>query len=216
MDKISIEEKMRFIGIAITGGEGRVIKKTDWVDIEQTIYEATLLVSETSRFFLVLCSWVKVHGEYVITEKLMKLQKKQKSPWLVALAIFAESCGHHKWSRLIEKIDGEYALSSLAAAKAGIEYHGEMEIYKKTAFRFDKKSLRVRESEVQDSPWLLKYNRQYRNRFLYGANWRSDIILAIESGFETPYRISKVLGCSYHPAHRIFREYTMARNASAF
>lgn len=214
MDKISIEEKMRFIGIGITGGEGRAIKKTDWIDIEHTIYEASLIVPETSRIFLVLCSWVKVHGEYVIVEKLMKLQKKEKSPWLIALAIFAESVGHHKWSRLIEKIDGEYALSNVKVAQVGIDYHGEMDIFKNTPFKFDKKSLRVRESDVQDQQWLLKWNKQYRNRLIYGANWRSDIILAIDSGFQTPYKISKVIGCSYHPAHRIFKEYNLAKNAS--
>ena len=52
--------------------------------------------------------------------------------------------------------------------------------------------------------------QQCRNRLLYGASWRADIIAAIEQGAANPFIISKTLGCSYEPAHRIFREYQIA------
>lgn len=57
---------------------------------------------------------------------------------------------------------------------------------------------------------LLKNNSQFRNRLIYGANWRADIITAIQMGVENPSKIKELLGCSYEPANRIFKEYLMA------
>ena len=56
-------------------------------------------------------------------------------------------------------------------------------------------------------------NRQYRNRYLYGPSWRADIVTAIESGATSPAEIVRRLGCSYEPAHRVFREYALAAKA---
>ena len=57
---------------------------------------------------------------------------------------------------------------------------------------------------------LIQKNLQYRNRLLFGASWRADIITAIQMGMKTPYEISKKIGCSYEPAYRIFKEYALA------
>ncbi len=70
-------------------------------------------------------------------------------------------------------------------------------------------SLRIRDKDVLPAEILLKKNMQFKNRLLFGANWRADIITAIEWGMENPNRISKLLGCSYEPANRIFREYML-------
>jgi hypothetical protein len=58
---------------------------------------------------------------------------------------------------------------------------------------------------------LLKINLQFRNRLIYGANWRADIITAIQMGIDNPNKIKELIGCSYEPANRIFKEYSMAR-----
>lgn len=213
MDKISIEEKLRFIGIGITGGEGATPGKEDWIDLEKTIYEASFESPESSRVFMLLCSWVKIHGEYVIIEKLIKLQKQKKSVWLVALALYALNEGFHKWSRLIEKVDGEHSLSSIAVAKQAIDYRGGETYFTDYGFLISKGSLRIRESDIRSPEELIKLNGQYKNRYLFGANIRADIIHAIQIGLTTPYKIAKTVGCSYHPAHRIFKEYNLARSA---
>ncbi len=61
---------------------------------------------------------------------------------------------------------------------------------------------------------LARINNQYKNRLLYGANRRADIITAIEFGMKSPYEISKKLNCSYDPAHRIFKEYFWVHGAA--
>jgi hypothetical protein len=57
---------------------------------------------------------------------------------------------------------------------------------------------------------LIKSNLQYKNRFIYGANWRADIITAIQFGYDNPSKIKDLIGCSYEPANRIFKQYKMA------
>lgn len=216
MDNTSIEEKMRFIGIRITGGESKKINlKSEWIDIEQTIYESSFKAEGDARVFFVLCAWVKIHGEYAIIEKLMNLQKKRNSVWLVALALYAVRFGHLKWSRLIKKVKGEFSLSTIALARQQIEYKGADEDFVKLGFLIAKNGLRIRDQDVFSQEELIKANRQYSNRYVFGANLRADIILAIDLGIENPYRIAKLLGCTYTPAYRIFNDYKMATRVKA-
>ena len=214
MDNYSIDQKLVYIGINLTSSSGD-IKEGDWVDIEETIYEGSFEGVNDARIFLVLCSWIKVHGRHVIIEKLMKLQKKKKSVWLIALSHFAVSEGMLNWSRLIEKIQGEHALVPMKMAKQAAEYKGREEIFKKTGFIISKGSFRVRESDVATPVRLIERNHQYKNRFKYGANWRADIITAIEMGIENPNRISKITGCSYPSAHRVFNEYKLVMSVDS-
>ena len=72
-----------------------------------------------------------------------------------------------------------------------------------------KGSLRIRPNDVLSVEPLARSNRQYRNRLLYGASWRADIITAIEDGAQTATEISRQVGCSYEPAHRVRREYSI-------
>lgn len=208
MNKYNLDQRLVYIGFQI-----QVIKPRPhnvWIDIEQTIFEATLEVQNDSRLFLLLCSWVSVHGDYVILEKLMKLQSKNNSPWLVALAIYAFSLGFHKWKRLIKKQSVTYSLVNKELALSAISIKGEESVFTKYGFLIAKGSIRCRNSDVLTVQRLIKQNLQYRNRFLFGASWRADVISAIEAGMKTPYEISKKLGCSYEPAHRIFNEYNLA------
>jgi hypothetical protein len=75
-------------------------------------------------------------------------------------------------------------------------------------------AIRIRERDVLTPQELAQINRQYRNRYLYGPSWRADIITAIESGAASPSEVMRMAGCSYEPAHRVFREYRLAREAA--
>ena len=209
MDNFSLDEKLSYIGVRLSTAESP-LAPSDWIDIEETIYEATLEATKDSRLFLVLLSWVSVHGDHVIIEKLMKLQKKQFSNWLVPLSIFAVDKGFHRWKKLIQKVEGEHALSNLKVAKQSIAFKGGEDGYLEFGFLIPKGSLRVRKSDVASKERLISENRQYRNRYLFGANWRADIITAIEKGYENPYRITQAIGCSYPSAYRVFKDYTLA------
>jgi hypothetical protein len=208
MSSLSLDQKLTFIGVQLTGGLS--LKSSQWIDIENTLHEASFEVSKDSRLFSLLSSWISAHGDYVIVEKLMKLQKKKSSPWLVALAIYAFNSGFHQWKRLIKTQNGPLALVSAELALSSISLKGEESNFRKYGFLIPKGTIRVRSSDVQTSQRLMKHNSQYRNRLLFGASWRADIITAIEAGIKTPSQIAKTLGCSYEPAHRIFKEYHLA------
>lgn len=208
MTSLSLDQRLSYIGIQLAGVQN--IKSTQWIDIENTLHEAACEVPNDSRLFSLLCSWVSVHGDYVIIEKLMKLQKKKNSPWLVAVAIFAFNMGFHQWKRLIKKQKNLRALVSVELAESSIALKGEESLFRKNGFLMPKGIIRIRASDVQTIERLVKKNSQYRHRLLFGASWRADIITAIEVGMKTPYQIAKTLGCSYEPAHRIFKEYALA------
>lgn len=207
MNNLSLDQKLSYIGFQLASTHK--IKHFQWIDIENTIHEATLEVAQDSRLFSLLCSWVSIHGDYVIIEKLMKLQKRKNSPWLVALSIFAFNMGFHQWKRLIKKQKGPLALVSTELALSSITLKGEESNFRKNGFLMPHGIIRVRASDAQTPQRLIKKNPQYRNRLLFGASWRADIITAIEVGMKTPYQIAKTLGCSYEPAHRIFKEYAL-------
>jgi hypothetical protein len=215
MSKPELDSRLRAIGFQFANGEIAKSSPKSWVDIEASLLDACYEVESDARLLSFVMSWIKVHGHYVITEKLMKLsrqeaKKRGKCPWLSAVAAFAVHEGFHKWKRLVEKQKQPLYLHSPELVQSSIRLKGEEEFLAAQNIYIAKGSLRIRESDVLTPEQLVRANRQYRSRYLYGASWRADIITAIESGFENPFQIAKTLGCSYEPAHRIFSEYRFA------
>lgn len=211
MSKSSLNLKLSFIGVQIAGGRA-LQSKNIWIDIEKTIYEASIEIQKDSRILSLLCSWILVHGNRVIIEKLMRFQKKENSPWLVAVAIFAVNNGFCRWERLIKKQKQEIFIIDRELALSSIGLKGEEDGMRKQNFLIPKGAIRARERDALSVRELARINLQYRNRLIFGAAIRSDIITAIEFGFETPYAIAKAVGCSYEPAHRIFNEYQLHKS----
>jgi len=219
---LSLSEKLSAIGFRLSLRDTKALSRRDRarVDIEETLIEAARQVPLDSKLFSLLCSWVSVHGDYVIVEKLFKKTKKLEAndpakSWIVALAAFAKNDGFHNWGRFAKKLrvpvyafDKDLTLSAIARK-------GAMKEFQKYGFLVPQGSLRVRQDDALTVKELARDNEQYRNRLLYGAGWRADIITAIERGAPNPFVISKMIGCSYEPAHRIFREYSLARGKEA-
>lgn len=211
MSNLSLDQKLSYIGVQISLDKKAI--STDWIDIEHTLYLASLEVPSDSRLFSLLASWISVHGDYVIIEKLMKFQKKKNSPWLAALAVCAVNLGFHQWKRLVKKQKGTLALVDVELAKSSILMKGAEPNFNKFGFIVPIGALRIRSMDVLSTENLIKKNRQFRNRLLYGACWRADIITAIEKEIKNPYQIAKTLGCSYEPALRISKEFKLAQAA---
>lgn len=208
MSNVSLNQKLSHIGIRLAGLTTELTEKV-WIDIEETLYQASLEVESDSRLFMLLCSWVSVHGKYVVIEKLLAWQKQKESAWLVGLAIFAVAHKIHGWKSLIKKIEAERSLSTNQIARAAIDFKGEDNTFKNTGFLIPKGSLRIRSKDVATVLDLSRENLQYRNRLLIGSNWRSDIITAIQLGYKNPYQIAKATGCSYPSAFYTFKDYAI-------
>lgn len=54
---------------------------------------------------------------------------------------------------------------------------------------------------------ILKSNLQYKLRYVYGPNFRADIIFAIQLGFQNANQIAKALQISYENVHEVYNEY---------
>lgn len=219
--KLSVNQKMRLIGLRIGFDDALVNPKHLSVfdyDIEETFLAATFEAENDLRILRILISWVKVHGDYVLIEKLLKRLKaweaiKGESSAFQLLAATAVIAGFSGWKRgLRASVKKPIYPGNKALLLSSIELKGVDPMFSPLGIMVPHNYLSPRESDVFTVHELLSSHLQYRNRHLFGANWRSDIITAIESGIENPFRISKVVGCSYEPAHRVFGEYQLLRD----
>jgi hypothetical protein len=190
-------------------------------DIEDTLLRAIVRFPDDHRLASLVFSWIKVHGRYVIVQKLRKTARqhypKADFPaivWLSAVAAFAaEACGY-KWRKLAKRSRAPVYLFPKDVTESAISLKGSVPWLEKLNFRVPASSLRIREDDVLSQEELIAVNAQYRNRYLFGASWRADIITAIQQGMKTPTEVAKEIGCSYEPAYRVFHEYMLAHGAS--
>ncbi|MCC8107801.1 MAG: hypothetical protein LIQ30_01885 [Planctomycetes bacterium] len=202
------------IGFRLAGTEEEY-NTPEMVDIESTVLDVVRTFTDDHRIAAVLMAWIKVHGRYVIVEKLGKLYEKAKSeqahiPWLTMVAAWAVECGYHKWRKLVTTEKGPIYLYDPEVSESAIQRKGAVSWLEPYGFRIPKDSLRLRKADVLTPKELIQVNKQYRNRYIFGASWRADIVTAIQNGITTPMDISRTVGCSYEPAYRISREYLMA------
>ncbi|MBF0106205.1 MAG: hypothetical protein HQM16_12860 [Deltaproteobacteria bacterium] len=219
---LNLNQRLVAIGMRLSGVD-LILRKGDKIntDIEKTILEAVLTINDDSSIASLLFSWIKVHGNYVITEKLSKLTRgyhEDKYPqivWVHAIAAYAYENGMHKWNPLIKKYKQPQYLYPKKISESAIQLKGAIPYLKKNGFFVPEGSIRIREEDVLTPEELIKKNLQYKNRYIFGVSWRADIITMIQSGIKTPTEIAKLLGCSYEPAHRVFREYRMGNAQTA-
>ena len=212
-------DSLATIGFRVGNGQVLVPPEQFAVDIEKTLLDVILEIPSDRRLASVLFTWVKVHGNYVIVEKLRKLAGTApwgghaEMAWLTAVARWAAECGGSKWRKLITPTNEPVFLFDREVTESAIARKGAVPWLDEIGFRVPEGSLRIRESDVMSPEELAGVNVQYRNRYRYGPSWRADIITAIESGLDTPAAIARRVGCSYEPAHRVFREWKVATAA---
>ncbi len=216
---IHINQKLSFIGFRIaydsTDFDLKPIDKVN-LDIERTLIDAAYLAMDDFRVLSILMTWVKVHGEYVIVEKFFKLAKiamkeRGHNPVINGIAVWGSLCKQTKWTRYIYKSKKNEFLVDKEISKLTANYKGYKADWLKLGVKVPLKLIRIREADVYTAKELAKNNLQFRNRLIIGSSWRSDIVTAIDYGLTNPYMISKTIGCSYEPAHRVFREYNLTK-----
>ncbi len=204
------------MGMRFDGGSLREACERN-VDIETMILNIVRVFPEDTRLASVFLSWIKVHGNYVIIEKLAKFAARRMKdsgndlPWLSMTAAWAVECGYHKWRRLATSVTKPTYLYPRMMSEGAITLKGIVPWLESLGFRIPEHSIRIREEDVTPPENLVRYNLQYRNRYLFGPSWRADIITAMQRGITAPAQISRVVGCSYEPAYRVSREYRMVR-----
>ena len=67
------------------------------------------------------------------------------------------------------------------------------------------------DADVLTIKQLVEANEQYRNRYLYGANVRADVIFYYDQGIEKAGEIRKEIPFSYNPIKRIIDDYEVSQ-----
>jgi hypothetical protein len=220
---MSLSFNRRLAAIGMRVGAPVSLADSFKADIERTLLETLgmMRAKRDGRLAGLLFTWVKVHGHFVICEKLEKFARREEAArpgstaWLSALAGMALQEGIHKWRKLARKSRTPQYLYPADVTRAAVSRKGAIGWLKRLGYLVAQGSLRIREKDVLAPTELIRVNRQYQSRFIYGASWRADIITAIEEGARSPSEVARLTGCSYEPAHRIFRQFTLARGIPA-
>lgn len=219
MDKDILDSKLRYIGFNITSKLSNqfnekmapeVLLREN--DLELILLEACYEVDSDSRMLSLLFSWGKVHGEYIIANKFLKYYhslKKTKGdcPWVSAFCAYLVELKLQKFQKGMIKFPHKI-WQNQQPQEAGIKMKGAITYLEKLNIYIPNGNIRIREQDAISPLFLLNTNQQYRCRYLYGANFRADIIYAIQIGFENPNRIAKALKISYENVRCIFNDYT--------
>jgi hypothetical protein len=201
--ELDIETRMASIGINIPSKE-----KNSYTDIEKTLCLACQNIEKKSRFLSLLLSWIFVHGERVNAERLKKISKTLPSPWISLLARYATSHGLSRWKILIEKpLSSPIANDDIQIIQSKINLKGEEIWAKNSGFLIPIDSEPISNKYILAPEQLAKINVHYKNKIIYGSNWRADMITAFQSGAENPFQCQKRSFSSYEPAYRIFMDF---------
>lgn len=181
------------IGIKLAG----VSSRRGNVDIEKTLVVAAKEMREDGRLMSLMFSWIDVHAEHVIVEKLRKLVRQENDNEITlavsALAAYAVYNGQHKWKKLISPNYKKTHLILGSASISAIKLKGKTGWLAEYGILAAEGSIRIREADILTPEQLVKINPQYRNRLLFGATWRADIITAIENGARRQVKLLKQL-----------------------
>ena len=210
-----LSERLAAIGFRLAGASEPAPRRGPSEDIERALLDAAAPARSDGRLLSLLFSWVDVHAERVNVDRLRGLLRAaggDADARLVTstLAAYALSLGRHRWKKLIAAPAEPKHLSASAAAASAVELKGAEPWLAAHNILAARGSLRIRPADVLSVKELAKAHRGYRNRLLYGASWRADIVTAIEEGAGTAAEIRSRVGCSYEPAHRVRREYLIA------
>jgi len=201
------------IGFRVTHGPVEVRERT--ADIERTLIQACYHIDEDGRLLGLLLSWLKIHGAHVFPDKFLREYEQAKkylgeTPWVSGLCAYMDSIKDPRFKKGIQKRKVPHHLgntdqSSLVALK------GAEECFESVGIIVPRSSIRIREKDILSSEELIARNRQYRNRYAFGANWRAEIITAIQDGAETPAQVAKLLGIAKSRVGVVFKEFMQVR-----
>ena len=218
---VPLDQSLKFIGFRISyRTEDVPLGKNELFecDIEKTLIEACRIAMNDGRLRSLIFSWMSVHADRVIAEKLFKLARIKSAqnghnPMINGLAVFATLQGFHQYKKFIIKNRANQYLIGVDETESFAKIHGYKEDWLKFGMKVPSKLIRIRSEDSLTVAELSKQNLQYRNRLLIGTSWRADVITAIEWGAKTPSEVMHKIGCSYEPAYRVFKEYQTYRSS---
>lgn len=200
--------ELNAIGFRVNGDSTNV---EDNIDIEKTLVKVLYYIDREGRLLSLLFSWLNTHGGHVIADKFFKEYEKAKeylgeTPWFVGVCAFMLDRKDYRFKKGVKPLKKPHHYRNKDQSQL-IKVKGPVDSLERVNIYLAKSSLRLRERDVFSVDELIKENQQYRNRFVYGANWRSEIITAIQNGVANPNKIANLLGIQRSRVSIVFNEY---------
>ena len=207
-------EKLSAIGVCISSEPYPMLWGRS-VDIEKTLMDSAefILLNRNSRILSLLLSWIKYHGEQVNIERLKKLvhADKRDLAWINLFAFYGLHCKQTRWRILANQVVGRVLVNGhLKMVQTRANFKGEESWARHSGFIIPCDSEPADEKYVLTSQQLAQMNVMYRNRLIFGASWRADIVTAMGLGAQTPAEAARLVSASYEPAYRVFRDFERA------
>ena len=208
----NIEELFRdleAIGFRVTHSVSK--KLTSEPDIERTLVKACYHIDSEGRLLGLIITWLKIHGSHLIADKFFKEYEDAKvylgeTPWFSGICSYMYSQKDHRFKKGVIKLKKTHSFGNRDQSSL-IKLKGAVDFLEDVGILVAESTLRIRESDVLEVDELVKTNMQYRNRYIFGANWRAEIITAIQNGAKNPNQVSKMLGIARSRVGIVFKEY---------
>ena len=212
--------ELESIGFRVTSSHKHKIKSNispDLApDIERIIIKSLYHIDSEGRLLGLLFTWLDVHGKHLIADKIFKEYEEAKkylgeTPWFSALCAYLYSKKDHRFKKGVEKLKKPHSLgyrdqSTLIKLKGSVKFLEDIGILVPTS------AFRIREQDIMSVDELVKFSKQYRNRYIFGVNWRAEIITLIQNGAKNPNQISKLLGIARSRVGIVFKEYMLVKD----
>ncbi|MGB0452641.1 MAG: hypothetical protein ACPGJV_02920 [Bacteriovoracaceae bacterium] len=207
----NLYSKLSSIGFLVSSSK----RESETNDIENVLLDALYEVDNDSRMLSLIFSWASIHGDYIIADKFFRAYKERvkylgECPWFNALCAFLVHSKNHKFKKGLIKQKKETWVGD-RVSESSRKLHGTIDYLEALNIIVPKKFIRIRESDCLSREDLINQNIQYRYRYLYGVNWRSEIIYAIHRGLDNPNKISKDLGLSYSNVCSVFKDFKLVK-----
>lgn len=185
-------------------------------EIEGTLVLASELGMDQNdlRVLSVLTTWFGVHHTYVNADRLVRLVSGHESPRVRAYwaALARWKAGDRRFARLARLYRGP-VLELLPAGNAfQIERRGVDERFAGSKLSVPKGTLRDRLDDVLDPKALAQRHHGFRNRVLFGSNWRADVWTVLEASPELSVaEVARRASCSFATAWTTLRDFRLLR-----
>lgn len=90
--------------------------------------------------------------------------------------------------------------------KSALKLKGNHPLFEKYNILIPNGFINFSQKNIMPQNILVKRSLILRNRYLFGANWRSDIISVIKLGMKNLFQIKKNIGCSYDSTYRTYKD----------
>lgn len=185
-------------------------------DIERVIIKSLYFIDTEGRLLGLLFTWLNIHGSHLIADKVFKEYKEAKkylgeTPWFPAICAYMYSQKDHRFKKGVIKLKKNHSFGNRDQTTL-LKLKGSVNFLEEIGILVPSSALRIREQDVLSVEELVKLNEQYRNRYIYGVNWRAEIITLIQKGAQNPNQISKLLGIARSRVGIVFKEYMLIKN----